>query len=404
MRGSEGTMEETTTHNRPRGTLVTPVAAVAHLEALLARAPAGYGLVVSGRHRDATGWARLVPFLVTLDRVDEAVGRVKALGHDFHVYTSVAAFHPDAFARIAAGGNSKRGSEGDVGALVALWADLDIAKEGHHSPHGLPLPPNEAAALATIAHLPPPSFVTATGGGLHPYWLLADPLVVDGPDTLTVARDLAEGWGRNLAHHAATRFGWHLDNVGDLPRVLRLAGTRNPKTDPAPRVGFHSVGEGTPGLVDARPWTPGPAYDWRELANLVATQAPPPLPAPPPKPKRERGTVDTSTGPKLDILTVLDEVAWEDLWPDGWTFVGHETVRDKAGGSEVVELWKRPGGTSPASAKCWPGGGCRVWTDQLDGLPAGKYSRAEVYAWTLGFGSDLSALSRALVKAGRGAK
>lgn len=391
MRGSKETMSDFTTDIGRAATWPSP-STVAHLDALLARAPDGYGLVVSGRPKAETKWRRLVPFLVTLDRVDEAAAVVKALGRDCHVYTSVAVFSPDAYARIVAGGKGKRGGAEDVGALVALWADLDVETEGHHAPQGLPLPRTLAAALATLDRVPPPTFVVNTGGGAHAYWLLADPLVVDTPDARTVAAELAGGWVRNLAHNAATRHGLHLDaGVGDLPRVLRVAGTYNPKTEAAPRVSFESVGEWPPGLVDARPWTPGPVYDWRELANLVATQTPPPPPAP--------RTVRTGNGRGLDILDILDAVPWGEVWPDGWTFVGYETI-----GGEAVELWRRPGGTSPVSAKCWPSGACQVWSDQLQGLPAGAHSKARVYAWALGYGADLSALSRALVEAGRRAK
>jgi hypothetical protein len=388
---------------------------VAHLDALLARAPEGYGVVVSGTEPGGK-WRRLVPYLVTLDRVPEAAAAVADMGKA-NVYTSVATMTPEAYAGVARRGPNARGGREEWGALTCLWADLDVETEGHHSAQGLPHPPTLDAALGILDGLPVPTFTTSTGGGLHAYWLLTAPLLRDTAEARTVGEELAAGWVAMISRIAATRHRWHVDaGVGDLPRVLRLVGTNNNKTDTPERVRFYTVPDteagGTGGgLAGGRPWTPGPTYEWRELANIVTANTPPPVEAPPApavtsapgeaRPARRRNS-DDDDGPRvLDAVKVLP---WSEVWPEDWTFTGHETVK----GGHVVEVWKRPGkDASLTSAKCWPDGGCHVWSDNVPGLPAGKYGKAHIYAWRLGYGHDargLAELSRAIIAAARGRK
>jgi hypothetical protein len=345
-----------------------------------------------------------VPFLVTLDRVDEAAALIAGLGKACHVYTSLAVLSPEGYAATVAAGPAARGGANEMGALVCLWSDLDVKTEGHHKAQGLPLPPTLEAATGILAGLPAPSFTVSTGGGLHAYWLLGEPLIIDTPAARQEAADLAEGWGAMIAHTAATRHGWHVDKVGDLPRVFRVCGTCNPKTEAAPRVTLHDVTEWPAGIADARPWRPGPVYDWRELANIVTTTLPaPPPPRPTPAAPTSTGTTSGRSAGTGDGPGILDAVAvlpWSDVWPPDWSYVGTGTVK-----GETVELWKYAGATSPYSAKCWPDGGSHVFTEALADLPAGKYGKARIYAWRQGYGHNgLSDLSRAIITAARGTR
>jgi hypothetical protein len=113
--------------------------------------------------------------------------------------------------------------------------------------------------------------------------------------------------------------------------------------------------------------------------------------AAPQQPKWENihGTGDSV----LDKFSNIAE--WKDiLVPAGWT---EAKVQD----SDTAEAWKRPGGTSPISAKV-PKVAPEtivVWSTDA-GLPSGpdqKLNKAKVYAH-LHYGGDLSAASKALVR------
>ena len=408
-----------TTPDTTAGPALPLPATMAHLDALLARVPYGYGLVISGKPRPkGARFRRWVPFLVTADRVDEAAAIIEGLGADKHVYMSMAAMAPDKYAEVAAKGTGPRGGADDMGALFCVWSDLDVEKPGHHASNndGLPKPPTLAAAMGILDGLPTPTMVTDSGGGLHAYWLFTSPLELTTDEARTTAEALADGWVRMIADIALDRHGWGIDRgVGDLARVLRVAGSHNPKTDERPPVRFYATADPLPGIGQHRPWKPATTYKWQELAAIVAAHTPPPPPAAPvpadapeapatASTTRPARTHDTGKGPGvLDAVAVLP---WDDIWPQGWTYTGQETVK----GGQTVELWQRPTndeGTSPTSAKCWPDGGCHVWSDNVPGLPSGDYSKANIYAWRFGFGYDtkgLSDLSRALISAARGTR
>lgn len=100
----------------------------------------------------------------------------------------------------------------------------------------------------------------------------------------------------------------------------------------------------------------------------------------------------------MNILDAVNAAAWSDIWPPDWEYVGTTTVA-----GEVAELWRRPGAPSDYSAKCWPDGGCQVWSDAipgLDGGTGGRHSKADVLAWRLGL--SLSELSRRIIAEARG--
>lgn len=116
-----------------------------------------------------------------------------------------------------------RGGTSDCLAIPALWADIDIAGSNHKETEGLPATMD--AALALLAAFPlKPSIVIATGGGLHPYWRLSEPLGA------SAAVPLLGRWAATWAAHAAVS-DLRVDNVFDLPRVLRVPGTVNLKND-----------------------------------------------------------------------------------------------------------------------------------------------------------------------------
>lgn len=266
--------------------------------------------------------------------------------------------------------DSGRGGGDLTGALVAAWADLDVAGPGHATPASrLPHPPTIEAALSVLRDLDrPPTMTIHTGGGLHCWWILETPWVFDGADDRQAAERFTTRWGAGIAERFRQR-GWHSDAVPDLARVLRVCGTWRRKANITPnRVTLHSCGEWPTGLADDPRWLPGPTYTVAELEAAIVD--PPADERPAPLKRVTLPTVDRggSYGP---ADAVSECMSWaEILEPAGWAFVGHDRV-----GGQVVELWRRPGDpTSAYSLKAFPDGPCVVWSDAC-GLPSGKGQR-----------------------------
>jgi putative DNA primase/helicase len=128
-------------------------------------------------------------------------------------------------------GPQHRCKSGDVIAIPALWADLDIAGPCHKN---AALPPDVPSALAVAEAMPlPPSLYVFSGHGIYPWWLLTKPwLFADDAERDQCAR-LVRSWQEALNRLGRER-GWRMDNTADLARVLRVPGTVNRKAEPVP--------------------------------------------------------------------------------------------------------------------------------------------------------------------------
>jgi len=108
------------------------------------------------------------------------------------------------------------GRREDVHQITALWSDIDCSKIGV----------SKEEAVAALRPIPiPPSLIVDSGHGIHPWWLLKEPIDVRATDPATAAnessivlalRQLASVVGGDPA-------------VCDLARVMRLPGTHNCK-------------------------------------------------------------------------------------------------------------------------------------------------------------------------------
>lgn len=351
----------------------------AHLTALTARLPSGLVLPIVAISTDRK--ARVVASAAAGD-LGGALDAVARWRHESSIYVNCGAVEADRLDWLIA--HNKRGEATDVVALPCLWADIDIAGPNHLSAKRYPT--TEAAAVSVLADLPEPSLLLHTGGGLGAFWVLDEPVLMDDENRSAVAA-LADGWVRTVARHAARR-GWEVDEgVGDLARIMRLGGTLNHKSDPPRPV--TNAGRGV-----------APVHGIDELAEYLD-----PLPASSVRKKVRPATMSVggttrrslrrAAGDGLNILDAVNAAPWSEIWPADWQFVGTTTVN----GVEV-EHWRRPGASSPYSATCWPDGGCHLFSDAVQGLPAGTgYSKADVLAWRCG--TDLSGLARTLVLAGR---
>lgn len=122
----------------------------------------------------------------------------------------------------------RRGYEQSAALMPALWLDIDWADPTHKKKN---LPPTQKHAQYVIDSMPAPaSIVVKTGGGLHAWWILKDPLELNTPEERKRARELSYKWSF-LARGICEDRGWAMDSVWDLARVMRCPGTLNHKKD-----------------------------------------------------------------------------------------------------------------------------------------------------------------------------
>ena len=187
---------------------------------------------------------------------------------------------------------SVRGSEASATLLPALWADLDVAGPGHSSDR---LPPDREAALRLLETIPrPPSIIVDSGGGLHVYWLLREPLILVTDADRQAAKHLVERL-QGALREAAAEHGWGVDHTANLAQLLRLPGTLNHKTERARpvRVDFFPLAH----QLDDFRYRP---QDFDPLPD------PPPAPVAPALPSRARH----DDRPAAGFAKVLAGCAW----------------------------------------------------------------------------------------------
>lgn len=121
----------------------------------------------------------------------------------------------------------RRGGADDCLHIPALWADFDVEGPNHKGGHALP-PTIDAAAHLVKSFPLPPTAVVRSGGGLQGWWFFHEPLTINDQ-----SQALLRAWGATWVE-LARRQGWHVDNVFDVARIMRLPGTWNRKNEPAP--------------------------------------------------------------------------------------------------------------------------------------------------------------------------
>lgn len=126
---------------------------------------------------------------------------------------------------------AKRGGVADVTLLPAVWLDID-----HKSPHRQgnqdDLPENIEDCWAIIEALGiRTSMVVASGYGLQPWWVLRDPILIDGAEKRAEAAALAEAFTRR-AQSIARGLGFRLDSGHSIDHIQRIPGTINWKGEP----------------------------------------------------------------------------------------------------------------------------------------------------------------------------
>lgn len=222
-------------------------------------------------------------------------------------------------------GRQPRGGAADTAGLVAFAGDIDVAGPGHApvTSTGLPLPPGLDDTRAILAGLPDPTFTIWTGGGLHAWWVLRRHEHLD----VTEAAGLVRGWGDLLVARGRAA-GWHVDQTGDLARVLRLPGTRNSKSEYPDRPAVQIVSDVSGGT----------RYGLDELAVLI----PPPAPAAATTAAPVQRAAGDGAAPEITARW-SEQTDWSSLMePAGW-----RCCRDNGHGERH---WTRPGKTAGTSA------------------------------------------------------
>jgi len=224
-----------------------------------------------------------------------------------------------------------------------------------------------------------------SGGGLQAWWLLEKPWVFTTPEEREEAKKLVSTFGATLIEHGR-RMGVHVDNVFDLARILRPAGTVN-----------HNQGG-----VRVRLLTFEPTLQYHreqiEAAFLPGVELPS---LPPARPAPVRRSLGGSMGERLTESPaewLARRYDWADLLePHGWRCVGSRGE---------TRFWIHPTATSEQSATTDHNGvPVLVNFSSNAGLPVGPgqhLTKFRVYAW-LNHGGDESAAAHVIQQARRGA-
>jgi hypothetical protein len=117
--------------------------------------------------------------------------------------------------------DGQRGASSDVFAITTLWVETDAAMPYRSSAKRYF--PDQEEIITFLRSLPlPPSIIVSSGGGIHAYWLLKEPLVFDA-DEADYAAALVRGWQSFIRSQTE----YEIDYTHDLARVLRVPGTTN---------------------------------------------------------------------------------------------------------------------------------------------------------------------------------
>ena len=122
--------------------------------------------------------------------------------------------------------NGFRGSKQEILCLPTLYADIDI-KSKAHAQTSLPSSVDEAIDFLHNLKIKP-SIIVNSGNGIHSYWLLKKPFIIETENDRKYIATIFKGFGKYI-NSEAKKLGWKIDNVYDLARILRVPGTINHK-------------------------------------------------------------------------------------------------------------------------------------------------------------------------------
>jgi hypothetical protein len=335
-----------TTESVPQGwdSLHDAGAAVDFITMLFAGVEDGW-LTVFAEHAETgartTRWVRITDLSAVAVHVD-------ALAPTHDVWFGVAT-------RSARLGNGRRGGKDDCVQIPALWLDIDTT-HAVHSNGNLPKDNKGAGELALSLGLPM-SGTVFSGHGIQPYWLLQEP--IDAEEAVIFLARWQLTWERLAKEH-----GYHLDDVSNIDRVMRLVGTVNRKDVPV--------------LVTRRgPWSR--RYGLDDLDERLDE-------LPPPKMRKDSG----DPWPERDYYNT------HNTCDDVLLRYGCTVVRHQANGQVV---YARPHHPNPRKAKSfvvYPDNHAGVYTNAIEGVE--RLTGHDVWGLhvVLNFEGDFAAANEAL--------
>ena len=169
---------------------------------------------------------------IPVTELDKAAERIKVLGTSANTYYCVAL-------RQEGLPSSVRGGIGQIHTVVCMVADVDVLGLAHKENA---LPKTEEAIDFVHSLKLKPSIIVRSGNGVHAIWLLDEPFVIRNENEREQIRELSAGFGMYVIAEGCKK-GWKLDNVQDIPRMLRAPGSLNFKSDPPKQCEVYSVEE-----------------------------------------------------------------------------------------------------------------------------------------------------------------
>lgn len=116
-----------------------------------------------------------------------------------------------------------RAKQQNVTSIACLWVDIDIVDSAAHKAGNLPKSVDEAMGLLPEKY--PPSIIVSSGHGLHAYWLLKDPVIINDENRAEVINAVRKL--QQIIRNNAVANGWKIDATADLSRILRVPYTWN---------------------------------------------------------------------------------------------------------------------------------------------------------------------------------
>ena len=170
---------------------------------------------------------------IPVTELDKAAELIKVLGTSANTYYCVAL-------RQESLPSSVRGGIEQIHTVVCMVADVDVLSSAHKE-NALPKTEKEAIDFVNSLKLKP-SIIVRSGNGVHAIWLLDEPFTIHNEDEREQIRKLSAGFGMYVIAEGRKN-GWKLDNVQDIPRMLRAPGSLNFKSDPPKQCEVYSVEE-----------------------------------------------------------------------------------------------------------------------------------------------------------------
>jgi len=119
----------------------------------------------------------------------------------------------------------------EIAGAVAVIVDIDLRSDAHPNK---PLPTSIEDALQILPTKFPPTFVIASGNGVHGWWVFKEPWVFQDEEDRKQGASLAKRWNTMISDNGRLN-GWHIERLGDLARVLRIPDTSNYKDPVSPK-------------------------------------------------------------------------------------------------------------------------------------------------------------------------